>query len=232
MRAFDDSSPLWRRYLPQLVVLAVGLLIVVGLRARSDGDDDAGSSRGAQDQTDATIPPSSDGDGGGAAARGGIDEALLTIGNLPAGWAIAELTEATGELCPGEDPTDEVQAAASAQVAFRRSNEGPVLTNVVWEYRNAEAAGDFLDAASDAFEACATYEQGEQTLRMRRIALDDVGDEAVAARISGTSLIGEVDGRAYYVRVGDRVTAVFALAQGRLDDAVSLDALRTVVDRL
>jgi hypothetical protein len=157
---------------------------------------------------------------------------LLTVGDLPSGWAVAELTAETDALCAGEDPTEEVEAAATGRVAFRAGNEGPFLTNFAWDFRSADAAGDFLDAAADALEACARYEQGEQTFRVRRIDLDGVGEEAVAATVTGKSLLGEVDGRVYYVRVGGRAAAVFALAQGRLDDAVALDALRTVVDRL
>jgi len=63
--------------------------------------------------------------------------------------------------------------------------------------------------------------------------LEDVGDEAIAARLTGESaVLGTVEGRIYFVRVHDVVVFVITMAADGLDADMALDALRTVVGRL
>ncbi len=161
-----------------------------------------------------------------------VRRAVLTAEDLPSGWAPLVGTPRTGEVCPGNDPADEVRPESAVLASFGEPDRGTSLTNLVLQFEDDDAASDYLVAVEDAMAACESYEAEGLQARVDQTRSVDVGDESVTADASAT--LGEItfNGRLLYVRVGDKVAAIKYLAQGEGDATVAVDALATVVDRL
>jgi hypothetical protein len=236
-----DPRQGWRRYLPQLVALAVGLLAVLGVRALlqdDGGDDDPGrttTTRAEAEPDDEGDAPSTTADAPGeeeddAGPDLDLGSVALRLDDLPSGWAAAEASPL--ELCPDADPAQEVRPADSYQVAYTGGPTGPFVGNVVAELPSEDRAEAYLDAASSAIEACSSYELDGNQVEVEPIESDDLGDESVAARISGGGDL-PTRGTIHYVRVGRHVVTLVVVAVGDTDAGdVGRDALEAVVDRL
>jgi hypothetical protein len=118
-------------------------------------------------------------------------------------------------------------------VAFTAGSSGPFLASTVAEFRDDERAERFLGAVADGIDACDRYERDGASYELERVTVRGLGEESVAARLTGETGAGEVGGPIYYVRVGRRVVTVAALAIGDpADDALARAAVTAVVERL
>ena len=243
-----DPRQGWRRFLPQLVALVVGLLAVLGVRLllQDDDSDDGGGSRtttteaqasGERDPSSTTVATDADPDadaGADADDEGGdvdLGAVALRLDDLPAGWSAAEASPL--ELCPEADPARVVRPSDSYRVAYSGGASGPFVANVVAELPSADRAEDFLAAAEEAIEDCGRYEVEGTRFEVERIDGDDLGDESVAARVSGTSGGLPTTGPIYYVRVGRHVVTLAVVSVGDDDgEDVGREALEAVLDRL
>lgn len=228
--------PGWRRYLPQLVALAVGLVAVLVIRAVVR-DDDSGSAQPTT--TAAPVDAADDGGDEGEPPRTTLvrpeaeplGRVVLRVEDLPDGWRTAPPASTT-EVCPGEDP---FASAGPAQrtVVFQASPRGPFLASTVADLEDEAVAADLLAALEDAVEACRTYEDQGTRYELQPRSVGGVGDASAGARLRGSSEVGELQGLLAFARVEDRVVAVTLIAIGQTaDEDLVEDALEAVVERL
>jgi hypothetical protein len=234
-----DRLPLWRRYLPQLLLLGVGLLAVVVVRDLLQDDDHSG--KGFLAGQPRVVDPVDD-DGAASSsttspeeadeATRGLQRVALRLGDLPGGWTEAVEVSAV-QPCPDHDPAEDVEPEAAHRVAFSGGDGATFLASVLAEFGSAGQAEDFIDAATDAIGDCESYELDGREYELERFTVRGLGDQSVAARITGDGPSGSVGGPLYYVRVGPRVvTVALVSAGGAAGDDLARTAVAAVVARL
>ena len=213
------------------MVIALGAILVIGALLRGDDGDGSPDEREptteadseATDDETSTTDRTSDPD---------LERALLTVDDLPDGWAQDDATGQLAELCEGRDPVGEIAPTGLSQAGFTRGDEGLVLSNVVADYDSAARAGELLEAVREAIGECGQFDTESGSYTITETDAPDVGDDAVAARLIGTTTFGDLQGEILYVRVGDRVTAVAMAGLSGVDADVVADAAEVVADRL
>jgi hypothetical protein len=224
----------WQRYTTELIVVAVGLVLVVGLWVRNRPDDGPSSADPAvtttvaptdvtapeDEPSDERVEPVADGEGSSS-----LSKAVLRAGDLPEGWAPIKVGGGVAPLCEGRDPFARVPAAGTARAAFSSGTSGNAITGTVAQYRSAAQAKSLLDAMRDDAAACS---RGGTAYRVS--ALGGVGDEAVELSVSipvgGSTLRVLVT----VAREGDHVAVVSAT--GDPDEALVLRVLKAELGRL
>jgi hypothetical protein len=229
-----SEQPWWQRYTTELIVVAVGLLVVVGLWVRNRPDDGPTAADPAvtttvaptdvtepeDEPSDEPVEPVADGEGSSA-----LSKAVLRAGDLPKGWAPIKVDGAVAQLCEGRDPFARVPAAGTARAAFSSGTSGNAMTGTVAQYRSTAQAESLLDGIRDDASACS---RGGTDYTVS--ALGGVGDEAVKLSVSvpvgGTTLRVLVT----VAREGDHVAVVSAT--GDPDEALVLRVLKAELGRL
>jgi hypothetical protein len=207
------------------VVIALGALLLV--RALT-ADDDSGGGRDATTTsaaTDATATTLATGDPE-------LQGLLLRLDELPDGWTQGAQTGAAEELCEGRDPVSEVPPTSLSQTGFTHGGQSPVLSNVVADYDTDARAAELLAAVRTAIAECGRYEAEGGSYEITEVEGPDLGDEVVAADITGQTALGALEGRLLYVRVGDRVSALALVGFDDVDTDLVAEAAATVADRL
>jgi hypothetical protein len=231
-----DRVPVWRRYLPQLTVLVVAVVLVVVVRAALDDDGPSGPGFLAGQRTttepDDASSTTADGEPADDDATRALRTEALRLGDLPGGWVEASEVSPV-RPCPDHDPAEEVEPEATHRVAFSGGEAGPYVASVLAEFGSDGQAEDFVDAAADAIGDCGSYELDGGEYRLERFPVRGLGDQSVAARVTGDNATGSIGGPIYYVRVGPRVVTVALLAVGSAaDDDLARAAVDAVVARL
>lgn len=167
-----------------------------------------------------------DGGSGGGEAGGGGDtadtaratDALLEVGDLPAGWSKAP-DEDTGEddddeeFCEALDPNDKIEPNADVESNFEHSATGQYLSQNVVLYDDAEQAAEVMELLRGAFEECQTFSNtvgGEQfTGTLAEAPAPSVGDEALGARIAAEANGVKFGADLLFVRSGRGITGLF-----------------------
>ena len=232
----NSNDPPWRRLLPELIVLAVGLVLVVGLWIHNSdgGGANGGLSSTPPERTSTTLSPSAstpliedeavtiEGD---AKAAKGLRDAVLRAEDLPKGWIASGVTSGPNPLCD-EDPVSRAQPIATVRSGFHRAPATDLITGTVAAYSDAAAAHQILEALAAGSPGCRVPE-----LRYHVESLDDVGDEAVRISVDvpvGTDTIRNV---AVVARRGGRIATVSATGNP-IDESLVLRALRAEIGRL
>lgn len=226
----------WQRYATELLVLALGLVVVVGLWVRNRPDDRPSSSPAAtttteptstttpagEDPADAEAPePVAD----GAGARS-LAEAVLRDGDLPSGWSPVVIREgAIAPLCEGRDPFAAVPPEGSARAAFSRGSSGEAISGTVARFADRDAAASLLARIREDARACGG---GGATYALA--ALAGVGDEGLKVTISVSVGGGTLRTLVTVARAGEHVAVI--TATGQPDEALAVRALRAELGRL
>lgn len=213
---------------------------------RADTVDDTAQSDTARDQN-------------GDEASGAVDveQALLTLEDMPTGWTTSpdagEDDEGAAEFCDGLDITDD-EADADAEASFEESEMGPFVSHAVARF---DGAGDTRFAQlRQAIEECGDFETTDEdgntlTGRLSAVSFPELGEESLAVRLSGTVTtvadpdFGELElpmaGDLVFLRQGDVVTGLFHLAidatafgggGGGLDSTITEDLARKAAEKL
>jgi hypothetical protein len=226
----------WRRFLPELVVVIVGLVLVVGLWVHNNDDGGLGSGLElAPEQATTTTRSPSDStplieDGavsieGDAKVARGLRDAVLGASDLPKGWTVSGTTGGPSPVCD-DDPIGNAKPTALVRSSFLRSPGSDLIAGTVAAYDDAATARGVLEAVAAGTRSCPN-----PSIELELEDLADVGDEAV--RISSSVTVGgaKIRNVALVARKGGRVAVIVATGDP-IDEALVLRALRAQVGRL
>ena len=143
-----------------------------------------------------------------------VAEALLTLADLPRGWAAQAHDPGVDDICHGRIPRSVIEPVEVASAAFTLGDAGPFITNTVARFVDEDAAKDFLDLTQTTVESCRQYEANETTVRLGPLDYPRFGDDTFVASAGGESPFGAISGAIVYVRVGSRVGSVETIAFG------------------
>jgi hypothetical protein len=143
-----------------------------------------------------------------------VAEALLTLADLPRGWAAQAHDPGADDVCHGRIPRSVIEPVEVASAAFTLGDAGPFITNTVARFADEDAAKDFLDLTQTTVESCRQYEANETTVRLGPLDYPRFGDDTFVASAGGESPFGAISGAIVYVRVGNRVGSVETIAFG------------------
>jgi hypothetical protein len=143
-----------------------------------------------------------------------VAEALLTLADLPRGWAAQAHDPGADDVCHGRIPRSVIEPVEVASAAFTLGDAGPFITNTVARFADEDAAKDFLDLTQTTVESCRQYEANETTVRLGPLDYPRFGDDTFVASAGGDSPFGAISGAIVYVRVGNRVGSVETIAFG------------------
>lgn len=186
----------------------------------------------------------SDGDGEGDSTESDVrvyseaelQEALLVLEDLPKGWKVGEdddeggEDEACGDAVFGEAFDSDVEAN------FQRSDFGPFFSESLAQLKESEAAAG-VEAFRSALAECASYtqtdEDGTETeITLEEIDAPDLGDDAVATKMTATTPLGAFVMDLCLVRI-DGTVATFAYGGfGGADDEKMADLAEQGIDKL
>jgi hypothetical protein len=236
----SHDQPWWQRYTTELIIVAVGLVVVVGLWVRNRPDDRPSSPDPAVTTTvapEVTAPPEGEPEDEPAepVAEGDEDsslaKAVLRASDLPSGWKAVKVGgTGVAALCEGRDPFARSKPQGSARAAFTTGTSGNAISGTVARFGDDDGAAALLDRIRDDAAACtsaaATYSVS---------SLRGVGDEALEVTV--TVPLGEGQGTlrslVLVAREGDHVAVISASrAGGAPDEALALRALKTELGRL
>jgi hypothetical protein len=225
-----------RRYLPELVVAAVGLAVVFGIWLHNRADDGGGERATPSSEVTTTTTQPADDDApliqdearsieGDATTARSLKDAVLRAGDLGSGWSPTGQTRGPSPLCDQRDPVSG-DPSAVVRSGFVRNHGTRLVAGTVAEYRSAEAAQQVLATVADQAEACSSG-----AVSMSVEPLPAVGQEGL--RISSTVTVGSAKIRALALiaRKGARVAIVTATGDP-LDADLALRALQAQVGRL
>jgi hypothetical protein len=98
--------------------------------------------------------------------------------------------------------------------SFTKGAAGPFLTNAAEQFANVELAEQFMQLTADTANTCRSYELNGSKIRLGPVEFPEFGDETFAARTTGTSPYGSIDGMLIYVRKGSRVASLRTFSIG------------------
>jgi hypothetical protein len=143
-----------------------------------------------------------------------VAEALLTLPDLPDGWAAQAHDPGVDDICHGRIPRSVIEPTDVASAAFTQGDAGPFITNTVARFADEDTAKAFLDLTQTTVESCRQFEANETTVRLGPLDYPRFGDDTFAVAADGTSPFGTIKGAIVYVRVGNRVGSVETIAFG------------------
>lgn len=164
---------------------AVLLSLVLSGCGGSDEDAKPSSTFSTSASTETAAPsPSESESEGGASVEIDLEEALLSIDDLPAGWA---------KEAPDEDDEDktfcdyEVAHEPVAEAGAQFSTNSELLGVSIRQYDSEESAAEILDQLRDVLDDCTGEEIDGDDVSYSRLSADPVGDDTVGVRLAGES---------------------------------------------
>ncbi|MBW3547979.1 MAG: hypothetical protein KY452_07590 [Actinobacteria bacterium] len=234
----------------------VAMVVVLGLVSGAcSGEDDSAERADTVDDA-AEVETGSDGTEENASGDVDVEQALLTLGDMPTGWTTSpdagEEEEGAAEFCEGLDITDD-EADAEAEASFEGSEMGPFVSNAVARF---DGAGDTRFAQlRQAIDGCEDFDVTDEegttlTGRLSAVSFPEFGEESLAVRLSGTVTtvadpdFGELElpmAADLIFRQGDAVVGLFHLAidtsalgggGGGLDSTITENLARKAEEKL
>ena len=167
-----------------------------GIRHRLAGDSGDSSKQSAAKSTTTTLAVLSESE---------LTAALLTVADLPPGWAAdpavtttttaSGSTDATDFLCPAAAEPLKKEQHDSADVAFSQSETGPFL---IQSLTSAPDADQHFGDLKGVLRSCvgtpwtSDLDGASMELKMTDVSAAKVGDEVTAVRVTGTEASAEV----------------------------------------
>jgi hypothetical protein len=152
-----------------------------------------------------------------------LTKVVLTLSDLPRGWATQTFDAAADDVCQGRIPRSVITPLEIQSASFTQGSSGPFMTNVVSRFANVETAKAYMDLTAQTTDSCRSYESNGSTVRLTPLEFPVFGDDTFVAKATGTYAQGPLDGDIVYVRVGNRVASIETIAFGKTD--VSKDLL-------
>ena len=247
-----------RRYEGALRKKIVAMVAVLALVSGACGGGEEPAERA--DTVDDTAQGETAGDQNDDAASGDVDveEALLTLEDLPTGWTTSpdagEADEGAAQFCAGLDMSDD-EPDAEAEASFQRSEMGPFVSHVVGRFDGGEAEKRFAELR-EAIDECGEFDTTDEdgntlTGRLSAVSFPEVGEESLAVRLSGTvTTVADPDfgerefpmaGDLVFFRQGDLVAGLFHITidasafgggGGGLDSTITEDLARKAEEKV
>jgi hypothetical protein len=178
------------------VAVAAGLVAALVFGVASCGDSGDSSKQSAAKSTTTTVA---------VLSASELSAALLTVTDLPPGWAAdpsvttttteSDSTDATDFLCPAAADPLKQERHDSADVAFSQSETGPFLLQSL---TSAPDADQHFDDLKGVLRSCvgtpwtSDLDGESMELKMADVSATRVGDEVAAVRITGTEATAQV----------------------------------------
>ena len=143
-----------------------------------------------------------------------VADAVLDLGDLPAGWSAQTHDPASDDICEGRTPRSVIVPDDVASAAFTQGALGPYLTTTIARFSDRDAAVAFMDLTQRVVETCREYQVGDAAVRLGPLEYPRFGEDTFVAAASGESGVGAITGRLVYVRVDRLVASVETLALG------------------
>ena len=143
-----------------------------------------------------------------------VADAVLELGDLPAGWAAQTHDPTSDDICEGRTPRSVIVPDDIASAAFTQGSLGPYLTTTIARFSDREEALAFMDLTERVVETCREYQVGDAAVRLGPLEYPRFGEDTFVAAASGESGVGAITGRLVYVRVDRLVASVETLALG------------------
>lgn len=159
-----------------------------------------------------------------------LNAALLTVADMPPGFVVQPPSEGDAgpqtTVCPNGAEILKQELHDSSSVEFSESETGPIVTQVLSSAPDAEE--HFADL-KNALDSCVGETWTEDldglpaTLSLEEVSTVDVGDEAVAYRLTGSSDDGTISlsGDMVYLRNASVVENYIGLSLTQLADPAS-----------
>lgn len=239
------------------VLAASALLLAAGCGDDGGSGPDGGDSSSSPSKSSAA--PASPG-GGKALGERQADSAVLAQGNLPSGWAAADLDDTTAA---GDSPDDlstrdrdckrlldalggdidGQEAKTDASGSYKKGDSGPYASNDVSSY-DGDGARRAFDAFRKASADCTSFTTHNNQVTIdfttSKLSVPSAGDDAAGVRARGKAEGGPADGSTLTLdlalaRVGQSTTGVVTLSEGKgkgSDGKLAGDLLKKSADRL
>lgn len=238
----------------------VAIVAVLGLVSGACGGENDPAERADTVDDAAEVETGRDGNEEEASGDVDVEQALLTLEDMPTGWTTSpdagEDDEGAAEFCAELDFSErEDEPDAEAEASFEGGEIGPFVTHLVARFGDGEAEKRFT-ALREAVDECGDFDTTDEdgttiTGQMSAVSFPELADESLAMRLSGTVTtaadgeLGELEfpmaGDLVFFRQGDAVAAVFHLAidaaafgggGGGLDSAITEDLARKAAEKL
>lgn len=159
--------------------------------------------------------------------------ALLTVNDLPTGWATSAPDEADDDddFC-GFQSTDVSTHIASLEANFQQATTGPFLFHALQLHESGNAknvTNGFLEATRSCPGWNVTDDDGTQTeWKLAALSFPKIGDETIAVRLSSTTILGVFELDYIVMRRGDvlNVVAYGAIGFAGIDSAQTEEFVR------
>jgi len=223
-----------RRLLAPLAIL----LVLVSCGSDDDDSDRADTleettTTSVAEEASTTTSEPEDADSG-PVTQEALSGALLTVDDLPSGWAVSppDEDEDDDDFC--EDAPKYRQPVMEAEVEFQESDFGPFAFEAIGTYDDASA---YMDEIRAAVEACRDFtetdEDGSESKgSFQPLSFPKFGEETFATRLSGEGGGFPFSGDIVIVRLDDELVMMIgslAVMGGGVDDFE--DLVRKAVDR-
>jgi hypothetical protein len=195
-------------------------------------------------------PPSTGGTPAGAKAGSGgagvitlsqpqVDRAMLTVADMPTGFATDTRKEVAGPSgCPSLDAmkTTKGDTSAEAEADFSKGSLGPFVNERVWVQPDGKAERNYGRFA-DAIKTCSTFvskdDRGKpMQFKLAALSFPNLGDETFAARMITESEIGALYIDLIIVRLDDTMVSLINAGFGGPDSALTEQIARKGVDKV
>jgi hypothetical protein len=161
-----------------------------------------------------------------------LQSSLLTIGNLPPGWAKTNAVTATTKSCYS-NPIWKVPYAAKASAAFRMNDSVPQLVEQLASYSNAHAAYKQVVASLNRCSRFTETVQGQKLVgTMSPISNKRFGNESSSFTANLTVQGTQLDQEFVIARKGSTLAAVavgdYGAVDGQLLNQMTAKAMRLI----
>ena len=143
-----------------------------------------------------------------------LAKVVLALTDLPAGWASQSFNAAADDICLGRIPRSVLSPVELDSASFTKGASGPYITNVVSRFGNETQAKQFMQLTAETIDSCRSYVDNGSTIKLGPLSFPEFGDETFAAKATGTSPYGALDGDIIYVRQGNRVASIQTISFG------------------
>jgi hypothetical protein len=156
-----------------------------------------------------------------------LKEVALTLNDLPAGWATQTFDPGADDICQGRIPRSVLVPFEVQSSSFTKGPSGPFITDVAMRFVNVDTAKDFMALTAQTVDSCRAYEDNGSTIALGPLTFPKFGDETFAAKATGTSPYGALDGDIIYLRKGARVVSIQTISFATADVSNELVAFLT-----
>ena len=173
--------------------------------------------------------------GGPAPTSAQIRPQLLTLSDMPAGWASApnpkDNSSPTDQVCSGRLHSIRRTKGPEAQVTFTAATSSFVPAQLEESVDYDPAASTDFDRAKSILDACHSAEEQGVTLSIGQLSFPALGDQSSAWLISGSESIVSISAPIVIVRKGNYVM-LLALASGSNETSTLEGIAKTAVGKM